>query len=62
MSVRIEYVCNTCNDKKDKEKIYAVIFNAGGNNFSLWPWNTQNFMDHKGVHVCENCLQSYRKI
>ena len=62
MSIKITYHCNICSDTKLKEEIKALIFAAGGKKFSLWDWNTHAFMEHKGVHVCNQCIDNFEEL
>lgn len=61
MSVEIEYICDTCREPKDAKDVLAVHF-ANNKEFNLIKIGSVGFRDHKGVHVCEKCLEQYRKL
>ena len=59
MSVEINYRCDTCRDNRPKEEMFAVYFN-NTSKFNLLAHTHCSFADHKGVHVCQRCLEQYR--
>jgi hypothetical protein len=51
MTMKIEYTCNICQDKFDKDKLYGVRFGGVGNNFHLSAAAPTDI-----VRICIYCL------